>query len=80
MACGSITVGLAGEALAGAYGAGTAATIWGSRAIGAVYGGVTGYIAGGPGKAASSAAGYFHPVTGTIASFIEGYTAEGNKE
>ena len=79
MACGSITVGLAGEALAGAYGAGTAATIWGSRAIGAVYGGVTGYIAGGPGKAASSAAGYFHPVTGTIASFIEGYTAEGNE-
>ena len=79
MACGSITVGLAGEALAGAYGAGTAATIWGSRAIGAVYGGVTGYIAGGPGKAASSAAGYFHPVTGTIASFIEGYTAEGTE-
>ncbi len=79
MACGSITVGLAGEALAGAYGAGTAATIWGSRAIGAVYGGVTGYIAGGPGQAASSAAGYFHPVTGTIASFIEGYTAEGNE-
>ena len=77
MACGSITVGLAGEALAGAYGAGTAATIWGSRAVGAVYGGVTGYIAGGPGKAASSAAGYFHPVTGGIASFIEGYTAEG---
>ncbi len=79
MACGSVTVGLAGEALAGAYGAGTAATIWGSRAIGAVYGGVTGYIAGGPGKAASSAAGFFHPVTGTIASFIEGYTAEGNE-
>lgn len=77
MACGSITVGLAGEALAGAYGAGTAATIWGSRVVGAVYGGVTGYIAGGPGKAASSAAGYFHPVTGGIASFIEGYTAEG---
>ena len=79
MACGSITVGLAGEALAGAYGAGTAATIWGTRAVGAVYGGVTGYIAGGPGKAASSAAGYFHPVTGTIASFIEGYTAEGTE-
>lgn len=79
MACGSITVGLAGEALAGAYGAGTAATIWGSRAVGAVYGGVTGYIAGGPGKAASSAAGYFHPVTGGIASFIEGYTAEGTE-
>ena len=79
MACGSITVGLAGEALAGAYGVGTAATIWGSRAVGAIYGGVTGYIAGGPGKAASSAAGYFHPVTGGIASFIEGYTAEGNE-
>ncbi|MCR5709953.1 MAG: hypothetical protein K6G79_05670 [Bacteroidales bacterium] len=77
MACGSITVGLAGEAFAGAYGAGTAATIWGSRAVGAVYGGVTGYIAGGPGKAASSAAGYFHPVTGSIASFIEGFTEEG---
>ena len=79
MACGSITVGLAGEALAGAYGTGAAATIWGTRAVGAVYGGVTGYIAGGPGKAASSAAGFFHPVTGAIASFVEGYTAEGNE-
>lgn len=79
MACGSVTVGLAGEALAGAYGAGTAATIWGTRAVGAVYGGVTGYIAGGPKQAATSAAGFFHPVTGTIASFIEGYTAEGNQ-
>ena len=79
MACGSVTVGLAGEALAGAYGAGTAATIWGTRAVGAVYGGVTGYISGGPGKAASSAAGFFHPVTGAIASFIEGATAPGTE-
>ncbi len=80
MACGSVTVGLAGEALAGAYGAGAATTIWGTRAVGAVYGGVTGYIAGGPGKGVSSAAGYFHPVTGAIASFVEGYTAEGNEK
>ena len=79
MAAGSITVGLAGEALAGAFGTGAAATVWGARTVGAVYGGVTGYISGGPGKAASSAANFFHPVTGTIASFIEGYTAEGNE-
>ena len=79
MACGSVTVGLAGEALAGAYGTTAAATIWGTRAVGAVYGGVTGYIAGGPAKAASSAAGFFHPVTGAIASFIEGATAEGTE-
>ena len=79
MACGSITVGLAGEALAGAYGTAAATTIWGTRAVGAVYGGVTGYISGGPGKAASSAAGFFHPVTGAVASFVEGYTAQGNE-
>ena len=79
MACGSVTVGLAGEALAGAYGTTAAATIWGTRAVGAVYGGMTGYLSGGPGKAASSAAGFFHPVTGAIASFIEGATAEGTE-
>ena len=79
MACGSVTVGLAGEALAGAYGTTAATTIWGTRAVGAVYGGVTGYISGGPAKAASSAAGFFHPVTGAIASFIEGATAEGTE-
>ncbi|MBQ9475535.1 MAG: hypothetical protein IJU69_04690 [Bacteroidales bacterium] len=82
MACGSLTVGLAGEALAAAYGAGAASAstmMWGPKVIGAVYGGVTGYVAGGPGRAASSAAGYFHPVTGAVASFLEGYTAEGSE-
>ena len=78
MACGSVTVGLAGEALAATYGTGTAATIWGTRLVGAVYGGVTGYVAGGPGKSVSSAANYFHPVTSAVASFVEGYSADGN--
>ena len=79
MACGSVTVGLAGEALASAYGATAATTIWGTRAVGAVYNGLTGYIAGGPAKAASSAASAIHPVTGAIASFIEGATADGTQ-
>ena len=79
MACGSVTVGLAGEALAGAYGTTAAATVWGTRIVGAVYGGTTGYIAGGPKQAALSAAGFFHPVTGAVASFVEGATAEGTE-
>lgn len=78
-ACGTATVGIATSALTAAYGAEAAATIWGARVLGGVYGGVTGYIAGGPGKAASSAAGMFHPATATIASFVEGYTAESNE-
>jgi hypothetical protein len=79
MACGSVTVGLAGEALAGAYGTTAAATVWGTRIVGGLYGGATGYISGGPKQALLSAAGFFHPVTGAVASFVEGATAEGTE-
>ncbi len=79
MAGGAVTGSLATEALAASYGATAAATVWGTRAVGAVYSGVTGYIAGGPGKAASSIAGALHPATGAVASFVEGFVAEGNE-
>lgn len=77
-ACGSVTVGLAAEALTTAYGAGTAAVTYGPKVIGALYGGATGYIAGGTAKGVCSAVRYIHPVTQVMASFYEGYTDEAN--
>lgn len=79
MACGSVTVGLAAEALAATYGVGSAAALYGPKLIGVVYGGTTGYIAGGVAKSVCSAARYIHPVTQVMASFYEGYTDEANR-
>ncbi len=79
MAAGALTAGLASSAFATAYGAEAAATIWGPKIVGAVYGGITGYISGGPGKAASSIASGFHPATGVVASFVEGLYGEGTE-
>jgi hypothetical protein len=79
MAAGALTAGLASSAIATTYGAEAAATIWGPKLVGAVYGGITGYISGGPGKAASSIASGFHPATGVVASFIEGMYGEGTE-
>ena len=78
MACGAVTVGLAAEAFAATYGTGAAVVTYGPKVIGALYGGATGYIAGGTAKGVCSAAGYIHPVTQAMASFYEGYTDKAN--
>ncbi len=79
MGLGSVTMGLAAEAFAATYGAGSALAIWGPRLVGALYGGATGYVADGPSGVLPSAAGLFHPVTAGVASFIKGFNAEGSE-
>ena len=79
MGLGSVTMGIAAEAFAATYGAGSALAIWGPRVIGALYGGATGYVADGPSGVLPSAAGLFHPVTAGVASFVKGFNAEGSE-
>ena len=76
MACGSLTAGIASSGLAATYGAEAAATIYGAKAFGAMYAGLTGYLSGGPGKAASSVAGSLHPAAGVVGSFLEGFYSD----
>lgn len=79
MGLGSVTMGLAAQAFASAYGAGSAMAIWAPRLIGAVYGGATGYVMDGPSGALSGAATLFHPTTAAATSFFKGFNAEGSE-
>lgn len=73
MAVGAISTGFASVALAETYGAGTAMTLYGTKMLGAVYGGTTGLVAGGPKEGINQAVSYWSPVGNAMVQFVDGY-------
>lgn len=76
-AAGGVMMGLGSAALAEAFGAEAAITIYGTKALGAIYGGTTGLIAGGPKEGLAQAVSWWSPLGYTTVQFIEGYRNAG---
>ena len=70
---GSVFMGLGAAQLASTYGTQAAATYYGTKAIGAIWGGTTGYLSGGPKEAVLGAMSYWSPLGTTTAQFIAGF-------
>jgi hypothetical protein len=77
MAAGAVFMGLGSAALAEAYGAEAALTIYGTQALGAVWGGTTGLIAGGPKEGIQQAISWWSPYGYSAVQFYEGYKNAG---
>lgn len=77
MAAGAAFMGFGSAALAETYGVHAAATIYGSKVLGAVYGGATGAIAGGPKEGLTQAVSYYSPYGYAATQFIDGYQNAG---
>ena len=80
MAVGAISTGFAPVALAETYGAGTAMTLYGTKMLGAVYGGTTGLVAGGPKEGINQAVSYWSPVGNATVQFVDGYQNAGSAD
>lgn len=77
MAAGAVFMGLGSAALAETFGVETAATIYGTKALGAVWGGTTGLIAGGPKEGVTGAVSWWSPNGYAAIQFLEGYQHAG---
>jgi len=73
MAAGICVVGFGSAALATSFGETAAITVYAPHLIGAIYGGTTGTIAGGPVEGVKHAVSWAHPVGYMATSFVEGY-------
>ncbi len=73
MATGAVFMGLGSAALAETFGAEAAATIYGTKALGAIWGGTTGLIAGGPKEGVAGAVSWWSPNGYAAVQFVEGY-------
>ncbi|MBK8851237.1 MAG: hypothetical protein IPN73_13925 [Saprospiraceae bacterium] len=80
MAVGAISTGFASVALAETYGAGTAMALYGTKMLGAVYGGTTGLVAGGPKEGINQAVSYWSPVGNAMVQFVDGYQNTGDTD
>jgi hypothetical protein len=80
MAVGAVSTGFASVALAETYGAGTAITLYGTKLLGAIYGGTTGLVAGGPKEGISQAVSYWSPMGNSMVQFVDGYQNTGGKD
>lgn len=76
---GSVFIGLGTAQLASTYGAQTAATYYGGKAIGAIWGGTTGYLSGGPKDAVLGAMTFWSPLGASTAQFIDGFEKAGHQ-
>jgi hypothetical protein len=74
---GGVTMGISGAYLAKTYGVGSAAAVYGTKMVGVVWGGVTGYLSGGPKEALRQSISYFSPYTASGVSFYDGYEKAG---
>ncbi len=80
MAVGTVAIGMGAAALAETYGAGSATAIYGPHLLGAVYGGTTGLVAGGPKEGLVGAVSWCSPKGFTVMQFLEGYENAGCQE
>lgn len=79
MATGAVFMGLGSAALAETFGVEAAATIYGTKALGAFWGGTTGLIAGGPKEAVTGAVSWWSPAGNAVVQFVEGYQNAGTQ-
>lgn len=79
MAAGAVFMGLGSAALAETFGVEAAATIYGTKALGALWGGTTGLIAGGPKEGVTGAVSWWSPAGNAVVQFIEGYKHAGSQ-
>ena len=77
MATGAVFMGLGSAALAETFGAQAAMTVYGTQALGAVWGGTTGLIAGGPKEGVAQAVSWWSPAGYAAVQFVEGYQNAG---
>lgn len=77
MAAGALFVGFGSAGLAQAFGTEAAMTIYGTKMLGAVYGGTTGAIAGGPKEGLTQAVSWWSPKGFAAMQFLEGYQHAG---
>ncbi|HEX7585857.1 MAG TPA: hypothetical protein VF373_14310, partial [Prolixibacteraceae bacterium] len=77
MATGAVFMGLGSAALAETFGAEAAMTVYGTQALGAVWGGTTGLIAGGPKEGVAQAVSWWSPTGYAAVQFVEGYQNAG---
>lgn len=80
MAVGAVSTGFASVALAETYGAGTAITLYGTKLLGAIYGGTTGLVAGGPKEGIAQAVSYWSPMGNSMVQFVDGYQNTGGTD
>lgn len=80
MTVGAVSTGFASAALVETYGAGTAITVYGTKMLGAIYGGTTGLVAGGPAEGVSQAVAYWSPLGNSLVQFVDGYQNAGSNE
>jgi len=76
---GSVVMGLGAYELAGRFGAQAAATYYGTKTIGAVWGGTTGYLSGGPKEAVKGAMTFWSPLGSATVQFIDGFEKAGHQ-
>lgn len=79
MATGAVFMGLGSAALAETFGAEAAMTVYGTQALGAVWGGTTGLIAGGPKEGVAQAVSWWSPAGYVAVQFVEGYQSAGTQ-
>jgi hypothetical protein len=77
MAAGAVFMGLGSAALAETFGAEAAMTVYGTQTLGAVWGGTTGLIAGGPKEGVAQAVSWWSPAGYAAVQFVEGYQNAG---
>ncbi len=80
MAVGVGAVGVGSAALAETYGAEAAISIYGPQMLGAIYGGTTGLVAGGPKEGLKQALMWSSPKGFAAVQFFEGYEHAGTRE
>lgn len=73
MAASSITVGLGSQAITHTFGVHSAASVYGSKVLGGVYGGTTGYLAGGPQQGVRNAISGISSYGNVAMMFMDGY-------
>lgn len=79
MAAGAVFMGLGSAALAETFGVEAAATVYGTKALGAIWGGTTGLIAGGPKEGVTGAVSWWSPAGNAVVQFVEGYQNAGTQ-
>jgi len=79
MATGAVFMGLGSAALAETFGAEAAMTVYGTQALGAVWGGTTGLVAGGPKEGVAQAVSWWSPAGYAAVQFVEGYQNAGSQ-
>ena len=77
---GAVTMGISGAHLIAKYGAGSTAAVYGTKMVGVIWGGVTGYLSGGPKEALRQSVSYFSPYTASGVAFYDGYEMAGKRK